>query len=242
MFTVCCCCCCCFFYYSRGDDSTGIQLSENDRRISVFSARRCTVLHDDLMWHTDACFKQHPFYCSSGNTMEYRETRLNWDNASDNCHSSNMTLITVTQNNTESIKSSGWIGLELTTGNRWSWSGGMTSDYRKWAAKEPVFENCVAYKNNRQSCLAKDCAKKYAAVCQDDNLVVVKENKTWEEALNHCRQTDNPCEGSKKNCTYKYNLLSLRDSDYQYVRDRIYRATTDEVRICCNGRHPYGSM
>lgn len=182
------------------------------------------------MWHTDACYKQHPFYCSSGNAIKYLETRLNWDNASDNCQSNNMTLITVTENNTDSIKNSGWIGLELTAGRRWSWSSGMMSDYRNWAAKEPVFENCVAYREIRNSFYAKDCANKYAAVCQDDNLVVVKENKTWEEALNHCRQIQNPCKGSRKDCPYKYDLLSLQGSDYQYVRDRIYRATTDTVR------------
>lgn len=225
----------CCFYYSGGDDSAGIQLSESNKWISVSSTRRCTVLDDDLMWHTDACFKKYPFHCSSGNTVEYRETRLNWNNASDNCQSNNMTLITVTKNNTGSIKGSGWIGLQLTADKMWSWSGGMMSDYRNWAAKEPVFENCVVFKEIRPNFHAKDCTKKYAAVCQDDNLMVVKEKKTWEEALNHCRQIDNTCKEFGKDCTYKYDLLSLQDNDYQYVRDRIHRAMTDEVRNFYNG-------
>lgn len=141
-----------------------------------------------------------------------------------------MNLITVTESNAGSIKSSGWIGLEVRTGNKWSWSGGMKSDYRNWAAKEPALDNCVLYKEIRHAFHAKDCARKHAVVCQDDNLVLVEENKTWEGALNHCRHIDKPCERSPNSCTYKYNLLSLQDSDYQYVRDRIYRATTDEVR------------
>lgn len=217
-------------------------LSKKDRVISVISSRHCAMLDDDLMWHTDSCFKQHPFYCSSGDTLEYRQTRLNWDNASANCESSNMTLITVTKNNTASLKSPGWIGLEVAADGRMRWSGGMTSNYRNWAAKEPVAENCVVYKEIRQSFSAKDCTKTQAAVCQDDNLVVVKENKTWEQALNHCRKLGSRCDRSKTDCTHKYNLLSLQDSDFQYVRGRISRATTDEVRICVKGRRPYGSM
>lgn len=116
------------------------------------------------------------------------------------------------------------------------------SDYRNWAAKEPVYENCVAYRERSNSFHAKDCSIKYAAVCQDDNLVVVKESKTWEGALNHCRQIDKSCKGSGRGCTYKYDLLSLQDTDYQYVRDRIDRATTDEVRNFNNNRHSYESM
>ncbi|XP_075868945.1 macrophage mannose receptor 1-like [Nelusetta ayraudi] len=187
------------------------------------------MLHDDRMWHIDGCYKNHPFYCSSGNIIQYSEKHLSWDNASDYCQSNNMNLITVSENNTSSIKSSGWIGLKLILGKGWSWSGGMKSDYRNWADKEPALNNCVLYKEVSQLFHAKDCARKYAAVCQDDNLVIVKEKKTWEDALNHCRKIDSSCEGSPKACTYKYNLLSLQDSDYQYVRDRIYSATTDEV-------------
>lgn len=116
------------------------------------------------------------------------------------------------------------------------------SDYRNWAEKQPVVENCVVYKDIRQSFVARDCTRRHAAVCQNDNLVVVEENKTWEEALDHCRQIDNGCKGSRKDCAYKYNLLSLQDSDYQYVRGRIDRATTDEVRNFNNKRHSYGTV
>lgn len=68
------------------------------------------------------------------------------------------------------------------------------------------------------------CSEEFSSICSHDNLVVVNENKTWEDALIHCREMKASCAG----CTY--NLLSLTDvSQYNYVRDRIYRATTDEV-------------
>ncbi|TWW79540.1 Transmembrane protein 147 [Takifugu flavidus] len=63
---------------------------------------------------------------------------------------------------------------------------------------------------------------------QNDNLLVVKENKTWEEALNHCLQL-NACE-DYSSCDYTYNLLSLKEgSNLNYIRNRIYGATTTEV-------------
>lgn len=67
-------------------------------------------------------------------------------------------------------------------------------------------------------------------VCFSDNLVVVNENKTWEEALMHCSTMTKPCGDSNNICTYNYQLLNLQYLDeYSYVRSRMSTATTDEV-------------
>lgn len=230
-----------FLLFRRtGENSAGLRLSESGLRITVNAARRCTVLDDNLMWRTKACQKQYPFYCTSGNIIQYHETRLHWDNASNSCQSDGMNLATVTEHNTGRINSSGWIGLELRD-ERWKWSGGMTSHYRNWAAGEPLPENCVVFNEVRNLFQAKDCAMKFAPVCQDDNLVLVKENKTWEEALHHCRSIGNPCKGSSGACTYnyQYNLLNLLHSERHYVRGRIDRATTDEVKSTSDDIHLY---
>lgn len=52
---------------------------------------------------------------------------------------------------------------------------------------------------------------------------------TWEDALRHCWEMETPRVDSAGPREYGYNLLSLNVSEYSYVRDRIYRATTDEV-------------
>ncbi|XP_061574226.1 uncharacterized protein LOC133440907 [Cololabis saira] len=65
------------------------------------------------------------------------------------------------------------------------------------------------------------CSAKHPCVCYEDNLVVVPENKTWDGALRYCRRMTTP--------TRKYDLLSIRNVSDGYVRDKILRATTDEV-------------
>ncbi|CAB1420308.1 unnamed protein product [Pleuronectes platessa] len=76
------------------------------------------------------------------------------------------------------------------------------------------------------------CSEELQPVCYDDNLVLVKKNKTWEQALQHCKAMTTPCADSPESCVYTYKVLSLHNRrDYDYVRERIYRATTDEVWI-----------
>ncbi|KAF7646328.1 hypothetical protein LDENG_00189790 [Lucifuga dentata] len=76
---------------------------------------------------------------------------------------------------------------------------------------------------------------------QDDNLVLVKENKTWEEALEHCRDL-----GRNQCCNnyylyhnyydyryyFCYDLASVQPGDdHQYIVNRIQETTTDTVWV-----------
>lgn len=66
------------------------------------------------------------------------------------------------------------------------------------------------------------CSSERPFVCYGDNLLFITEKKTWEDALNHCR--------SLSTSYFKYDLLSLSTSQsLGYIRDRIYKATTDQV-------------
>lgn len=75
---------------------------------------------------------------------------------------------------------------------------------------------------------SRSCFQEFRFLCIIDNLVLVTENKTWEEALEHCRNMTTPCAASG-GCMYRHDLLSLQWSDHSYVSDRIYKATSDEV-------------
>ncbi|XP_049905367.1 dromaiocalcin-1-like [Epinephelus moara] len=70
-----------------------------------------------------------------------------------------------------------------------------------------------------------DCSARFPFVCLKDNLVLVKENKTWEEALEHCRALRSP--------TYyhlRYELVSVQPGqDHSYIITRIMEADTEEV-------------
>ena len=75
------------------------------------------------------------------------------------------------------------------------------------------------------------CSVLLASICASDNVILVKENKTWEEALEHCRAMGSE-EPSQHNHypDHQYDLVSLQsDDDHHYARDKIQEASTNEV-------------
>ncbi|KAG9337228.1 hypothetical protein JZ751_029620, partial [Albula glossodonta] len=83
-----------------------------------------------------------------------------------------------------------WIGLFR---EFWKWSDQSSSSYRYWSTGQPDNaggnENCAvvsAADAGRWKDL--DCNEPKPFVCYEDNLVLVRENKSWDEALSYCRQ------------------------------------------------------
>ncbi|XP_039475413.1 macrophage mannose receptor 1-like [Oreochromis aureus] len=149
-----------------------------------------------------------------------------WYDAVKYCMENYGYLATVTQVNSGNIDKGGWIGLYRVGGKTWNWTGSLGSSYRNWAPGQPVTADCGSVVASTGGWVGSACSKEFYPFCFVDNLVVVNENKTWEDALIHCRRMKTSCSGCK------YDLLSLTDvSQYNYVRDRIYRATTDEAWI-----------
>ncbi|XP_026234422.1 E-selectin-like [Anabas testudineus] len=71
--------------------------------------------------------------------------------------------------------------------------------------------------------ITQSCSARYPFICFTDNLVLVKENKTWEEALEYCKALTSP--------TYSpYQLVSVQPGDdFSYMWNRVMEADTDEV-------------
>lgn len=80
-----------------------------------------------------------------------------------------------------------WIGLERDSMDRdkWFWSGGGEASTFFWADTQPnsLQETYVLMKNNKWH--VADGLKRTHYLCY--NVIVVREAKTWEEALEHCR-------------------------------------------------------
>lgn len=74
-------------------------------------------------------------------------------------------------------------------------------------------------------------------ICSAETLVLVKEKKTWEEALQHCRSLNEVDPGSvpwKKS----FDLATLiTPDDHKFARERAQEAMTEEVgelcTLCC---------
>lgn len=210
-----------FFYRTgglSGDDlSRSIQWNGGATPLCAFISK------SDKMWHSNDCSNEKPFYCLFGDRIRYFKMVHNWYNASDYCQNHSGQLFNMPHFNVLNMTRAGWIGAYEKNAT-WSW---VDNDavFTNWAPNEPRSQDCAFYNFSSKKFQRAFCSQRLSLLCQDDNLVVIKENKTWEEALDHCLALK-----------HTYNLLSLDESsDYQYIRDRIYRATTTEVWLLLVG-------
>lgn len=182
----------------------------------------------DNKWYSRKCSNEEAVYCSEYDNIKRHSEKQNWYKASQFCKDRSHVLATINQQNKD-LDKSGWIGLYRKGGDTWRWISGLTSAYRNWAKEEPLTLDCAALDADSEKFHSMQCSSEIRFLCYDDNLVLVKENKTWEEARNHCNSLYTPCESS---CIYKHSLLSLNNvtrDEYVYIRDRIYKATSNEV-------------
>ncbi|CAL8404130.1 unnamed protein product [Boreogadus saida] len=113
----------------------------------------------------------------------------------------------------------------------WKTSSGKPTNYEDWAEGQPTADgDCVGISNKDKKMTILDCGSKWPFYCFQDNLVLVKEDKTWEEALEHCRAMDmaNPSLLTSNN--HRNDLISISGPlDQQIVWSTIGEATTNEV-------------
>lgn len=69
-------------------------------------------------------------------------------------------------------------------------------------------------------------------MCYEERLVLVKEKKTWEDALVHCRALEavDPMLPADSYQNHRYDLATvLTADDLSFAREKAQEATTDEV-------------
>ncbi|XP_044070407.1 macrophage mannose receptor 1-like isoform X2 [Siniperca chuatsi] len=115
-----------------------------------------------------------------------------------------------------------WTGLHRDE-EIWKWSTGL-SEYRNWASNEPGNNgDCVSISSLKKEMATQSCSARFPFVCFRDNLVLVKENKTWEEALEHCRAL-------VSQFNIRYELVSVQPGkDHKHLMTRITEAVTEKV-------------
>ncbi|KAF6716190.1 Secretory phospholipase A2 receptor [Oryzias melastigma] len=175
-----------------------------------------------------------------------QKTGQSWDDARQDCQQNHVDMATWNTVNLDDVAewleendySAVWIGLHQDSQDfGWRWINvrtgvGLTGDdvtqSENWSNTLDVGElllgKCGALLSNSKKWDNKVCSSDLPYICFDDNLLLITENKTWEDALNHCR--------SLSTSSLKYDLLSLSTLQSQgYIRDRIYKATTDQVWV-----------
>uniref|UniRef100_A0A087YDI7 C-type lectin domain-containing protein n=1 Tax=Poecilia formosa TaxID=48698 RepID=A0A087YDI7_POEFO len=133
----------------------------------------------------------------------YVSERMTWSDARDYCRMHHTDLSSInSQEEQDKLTELGqgeivgadskkiWIGLYKDVSDNWKWSGGKNALFFLWMSpKESIQDqHCVAQTDEGWESVS--CEEKFPFYCFHSSLVLVKENKTWEEALKHCHSLD----------------------------------------------------
>lgn len=129
----------------------------------------------------------------------YYQDLLNWFGAQERCRQRHTDLAPVSvprdqqrlSNLVDYQQTFGWIGLyrdpdNVTAG--WRWSGGTYMTFQNWGYMYPASSSrhCAHMRTHNKRWYEYNCYHYQPFFCF--NVVVVTEEKTWEEALEHCRE------------------------------------------------------
>ncbi|XP_031148458.1 lymphocyte antigen 75-like [Sander lucioperca] len=160
-----------------------------------------------------------------------------WKEAQAFCRRQNLDLVTISseKENLNFVSGQGWIGLyrENST-SKWKWSRrDEIADFTSWEINEPKDGEDCAFKYSKvQQWESDHCEISHSVMCNNETLVLVKENKTWEQALKHCRTLEavDSSQPATVYQNYRYDLATLLTSDdHVYAREKAQDATTNEV-------------
>ncbi|CAL8379360.1 unnamed protein product [Arctogadus glacialis] len=146
-----------------------------------------------------------------------------WEEANQCCRTCYSGLLTINGADYEAnLDDEGWIGLNRTDGS-WTWINGEPLDNLQWHKDEPKDEeDCAMWKYG--SLKSEQCSSSKSFYCADQKLVLISEEKTWEEALQHCRDLRSPSHDMW------YDLVTLEmHKDKTFAMEEAQKAATDEV-------------
>ncbi|XP_063751373.1 C-type mannose receptor 2-like, partial [Eleginops maclovinus] len=170
------------------------------------SNENCVVIRGQEC-HDFSCNKTYEFICYNESTQTYHcvNDAKNWLQAQSYCREHHTDLVSgikhiksaefKEQNETctEQIDSSKnpdrniWIGLFRDT---WSWSDGKNFSFRHWdpdSFKDVASKTCAMTMPNG-TWSSDNCTDQKPFYCYDDKVILINENKTWDEALDYCRE------------------------------------------------------
>ncbi|XP_034006129.1 C-type mannose receptor 2-like [Trematomus bernacchii] len=194
----------------------------------------CVMIKSSKKWNDDRCEKERKFICyNETGPQKYFliDESKKWLQAQSYCRKHHTDLVSgFTQIRSEEFKtwvdkvnkiyyiwsSDLWIGLFREI---WSWSDGKNVSFRHWDPDSfvDVASKTCAMTTPNGKWISDTCTNKKPFYCYDDKVILIKENKTWDEALTYCRVKHR-------------DLVSITDRHQQrWVQEGAKRADTEFV-------------
>ncbi|XP_059382944.1 macrophage mannose receptor 1-like [Carassius carassius] len=165
----------------------------------------CIYMNNDGQWHDMDCKTQKHFICYNGSSKGFVpvQEQKNWTDAQNYCRQNHTDLASV-RNETENNQIQNIINQNLTSDHQawiglhrsWNWSDNSNFIFNLWSSGEPNSRDgrnsiCVSTGISGEGRWTDErCSDQHLFVCYDDKLVLIRENKTWYEALRYCRDMD----------------------------------------------------
>ncbi|XP_025761212.1 putative C-type lectin domain family 20 member A [Oreochromis niloticus] len=181
-------------------------------------------------WEDYPCTHTFQFICygemmKDNKTFHLNDNSVTWTQAQSYCRQHHTDLASgLDQIYSEEFKklqnsTALWIGLFRDT---WRWSDGSNFSFRYWdmdsfndGLNNRTCATTLLERSGRWS--SAGCDQRKPFFCYDDKLILIRENKTWEEALNYCRQKH-------------HDLVSISNPEEQrWVQERAKNVSTPFV-------------
>ncbi|XP_069054026.1 macrophage mannose receptor 1-like isoform X2 [Lepisosteus oculatus] len=164
--------------------------------------RVCVLMDSAGGWEERDCQERNYFMClnkTERSNVTLIELNQTWTEAQSLCRQNHTELVSVrSQSENEEVRRSArrhrvWIGLY---NEPWKWSDQGASSFRNWAGGQPGSaggQRCAQVDlqgSPRGGWTETNCSEIRPFFCHWDNrnLVLVREKKSWAEALDHCRR------------------------------------------------------
>ncbi|XP_036002865.1 C-type mannose receptor 2-like [Fundulus heteroclitus] len=193
----------------------------------------CGFLYKNLTWADGSCHHKEHFLCydETNRTQKYHliKEKKTWQRAQIYCREKHTDLVSglkqLQDGEVEKVMKSVGNDTHIHFGlfrDTWRWSDGSSFSFRHWkknfTSQEPNSGLCARVKFNEKGRWKNEsCAHKKHFICYDEKTILIKENKTWEEALYYCRD-------------HHHDLVTITNLDEQrWVQEKAKKASTDYV-------------
>ncbi|XP_038136967.1 C-type mannose receptor 2-like, partial [Cyprinodon tularosa] len=193
----------------------------------------CGFLYKNLKWADTQCQHTRCFLCydETNRTQKYHLIReeKTWQEAQSYCRENHTDLISgmkqLQDGELEEVMSSVGDETQIYFGlfrDTWRWSDRSSFSFRHWVnefnnEKYNSGQCTVMMFNHKGRWKSEDCTVEKPFICYDDKMILVKENKTWEDALYYCRD-------------HYHDLVTITSLDEQrWIQEKAKNASTDYV-------------